>query len=452
MRSTIRFTAIAAAVLVFVFAAHSSPAQTLPRVEGPLGMEEAVDLALTKNLRVKAAAADAKTMDSMRREALAPFWPQLSANGYFNDQRMAPNVYTSAGTTMARNYQVFEADRNRVGNFTAMYPLFSGLRDWYGYQGAARRAEAGKEMLRAAEVDVAMQARVDYVSALRESENARVTADLVRDLEERVRVSREALDAGRIPRFQLLRDEAELANAVQMDAMARSRAEQALVTLKTTLGIDLASPVTLADRLEFVAADVSVEQGLREAERQPEVQAAVRQREAAEADVRSAYGNYFPQLSVSYMYDWAWARNRSEGDDMRGRSDSSQGYSAGLVVTLPVFDGFMRENALRTAKSKLDRAVQAEALVRQQITKDVTQAALMLEAAAKGVEASAKAIEQTDEESRVVRERFAAGRGIQLEVLDAQVALTRARFNAISALADYQAALAMWRRAIGRVR
>ena len=34
------------------------------------------------------------------REALAPFWPQLSANGYFNDQRMAPNVYTSAGVVI----------------------------------------------------------------------------------------------------------------------------------------------------------------------------------------------------------------------------------------------------------------------------------------------------------------------------------------------------------------
>ena len=49
-------------------------------------------------------------------------------------------------------------------------------------------------------------------------------------------------------------------------------------------------------------------------------------------------------------------------------------------------------------------------------------------------------------------ERFAAGRGIQLEVLDAQVALTRARFNAVSALADYQTALAMWLRATGRAR
>src|SRR3990170_7513413 len=76
-------------------------AQPLPRIEGPLTMEQAVELAGQKSLRVKGAGADARAMESMRREALAPFWPQLSANGYLSDQTLAPNVYSSAGNTMA---------------------------------------------------------------------------------------------------------------------------------------------------------------------------------------------------------------------------------------------------------------------------------------------------------------------------------------------------------------
>jgi outer membrane protein TolC len=137
---------------------------------------------------------------------------------------------------------------------------------------------------------------------------------------------------------------------------------------------------------------------------------------------------------------------------MRMRGDNSEGYSVGLVVTLPLFDGFMREHVLRTARAKLDRAVEQERIVQQRIARDVNNAALMLSAATKSVEASTKGLEQADEESRVVRERFQAGRGIQLEVLDAQVLLTRARFNAVNALADYHSALAMWLSALGRVR
>ncbi len=446
--------ALAAAALVL--AAAGAGAQPLPKIDGPLTLEQAVDLALQKNLRVKAAGADARVMESMRRESLAPFWPQLSANGYAVDQRMAPNVYTSAGGTMARNYQVFNSDQNRDGNVTAMYSLFAGGRDWYGYQAALRRAEAGREMQRSAEVEAAMQARLDYVAALREAENLRVTSDLLREVEERLRVTREAFEAGRVPRFYLLRDETERANVVQMQAMAQSRSEQALLALKTTLGVDLGSAVTLADRLEPTSVQISVEDAVREASaRQPEIKAAVKQREAAEAEVRAAYGGYFPQVSLSYMYDWAWGRSRaweSQADGMRARGDNAEGHSVGVVVTLPIFDGLMRENALKTAKAKLDRAVQAEGLVRQQIARDVHQAALMLAAAEKGVEASRAGLAQAEEEFRVVKERFDSGRGIQLEILDAQVAVTRARFNAVGALAEYHGALAMWVRATGRVR
>jgi outer membrane protein len=74
----------------------------------------------------------------------------------------------------------------------------------------------------------------------------------------------------------------------------------------------------------------------------------------------------------------------------------------------------------------------------------------MLTVAERSVEASRKGIEQAEEEARVIRERFESRRGIQLELLDAQLTLTRARFNAVNALAEYQTALAMWLRATGR--
>jgi len=357
---------------------------------------------------------------------------------------------------MARNYQVFNADQTRDGNMTLMYSVFSGGRDYYGYKAAAARADAARHMLKGTELDVAMQARLDYITVLRESENARVTGELRRDVEERLRVGREMFEAGRAPRYYLLRDEAELANVVQMDAMAHSRVEMALVALKTTVGVDLASPIILADKLEFTPVALSIDEGIRQAsDAHPDLKAAVKQREAGEAEVRAAYGNYFPQVSVGYMYDWAWAKSRSwmsQEEGLRSTGNNSEGYSVGVVVTLPIFDGFARENAVKTAKAKLDKTVQAEGLVRQQIAKDVNQAVLMLTAAEKGVEASRKGMEQSEEEFRIIKERFGAGRGIQLEILDAQVSLTRARFNAVAALAEYNSALAMWLKATGRVR
>jgi outer membrane protein len=446
-RWAILATRCLALISLFLAVQHAGAVAALPRIEGPVTIDQAVAHALEKNLRLKMAGADARVMESMRKETLAPFWPQLSANGYWAEQRMSPNVYTSAGNTMARNYQVFSADQNKDGNFTAMYSLFAGGRDYYGYKAATARADSANYMREGAGLDVAMQTRLEYIGALREAENVRVTGDLLRATEERLRVTREMFDAGRVPRYYLLRDETERANTLQMDAMARSRAAQAIIALKTTMGVDLASPITLADHLEFTARQVSVEDGIRQAlQAHPEIQAAAKDRQAAESDVRAAYGNYFPQLSASFMQDWLWSRSRGE----HGASDN--GYSVGLVVTLPLFDGFMREHQVNTAKAKRDKATDSEALIRQRITKDVNNAALMLTAAEKAVEASKVGLDQAEEELRIVQERFQSGRGIQVEVLDAQASITRAQFNQVAALADYNSAVAMWLQATGRVR
>jgi len=428
-------------------AARAAP-DSLPRIEGPTTMDQAVNLALEHSRKIKASAADQRAMRSMQREATSGFFPQASANGYLVNQNMTPNIYTSAGDTMARNYQWFGTNRAQDVNVSVMWPLFSGGRTYYGYKAARSRADAAALMRDGTELDVAMQARLDYIGVMREQENARVTGDLVRQTEERLRVSREEFEAGRVARFNVLRDEAELANAVQLDTAARSQAALALIALKTTLGLDLGSPITATEPLQYTPEPVSVEDGVRAAlEAHPEVRAAEKRIEAAQSEVRSAYGRYLPEVSATWMYDWQWARNR--GDEM---TEQMNGYSAGLVLTIPLFDGFMRENAIGTARARQDQAKEQAMLARQQIAKTVNQAALMLQAAEQNVEASRKGLAQAEEQFRIVRERYASGRGIQVEVLDAQTTLTRARFNVVAALADHQSARALWLQATGRVR
>lgn len=437
----------ALAVLLAGSPGRGATGESLATISGPISMGDAVEYALQHSRKVKAASADARAMASMRREAFAGFLPQASANGYLVNQNMMGTVYNSAGDSMARNFQVFGMNRAQDLNLTAMWPIFSGGRTYYGYQAAGARADAATQMLRGTETEVAMQARLDYIAAMRGQENAKVTGELLKQTEERLRVTREEFAAGRVARFNVLRDEAELANVIQMDTMARNQAELGLIALKTTLGVDLESPITLSEPLEYEAMTVSVADGVREAqEKNPEVQAAAKEVQAAEAEIRAALGRYLPDVSVTWMYDWQRVRNRGEA------FSKPEGYSAGVVLTIPLFDGFMRENAVATVRAKRDKATEQETLARQQVAKEVNQAALMLEAAEKNVEASKKGLDQAEEQFRIAQERFVGGRGIQLEVLDAQATLTRARFNVVSALADHEAARAMWLKATGRVR
>jgi len=434
--------------LALATGAATAGTQSLPRIEGAITMDEAVNLGLEHSRRIRVSLADQKAMRSMQNEALSGFLPQVSVNGYWANQNMTPNIYTSAGDTMARNYQLFGMNRSLDLNITVMWSLFSGGRTFYGYQAARARADAATLMRVGTELDVAMQSRLDYITAVRERENARVIGELVRQTEERLRVTREEFDAGRVARLNVLRDEAELANVIQMDTVARNRAELALIALKTTLGVDLASPLTVGEGLEYQRIAVSVPEATTQAlAEHPEVRSAERQARAAEMEKRAAYGRYLPELQGVVMYDWQ--RMQNWGDDM---SETPEGYSAGLVLTIPLFDGFMRENAIRTARARQEKAQEQQVLAGQQIAKEVSQAALLLDAAEKSIQAARRGLSLAEEQFRVAHERFASGRGIQLEILDAQATLTRSRFNIVSALAEHETARAMWLRATGRIR
>ena len=338
-----------AAVVTALSPRLAGASEDLPQISGPIGMDQAVDLALQHSRKIKAAAADERTMASMQRESFAGFLPQASANGYLVGQRMMPNVYSSVGDTMARNFQVPGSNDFQDLNLTVMWSLFSGGRTYYGHKAADARAKAAKEMLRGTETEVAMQSRLDYIAVLREQENAQVTGEMLKQTEEMLHLAREGYAVGRVARVNVLRNETELAYVVQMDTMARNQADLALIALKTTLGLDLASSISAAEPLEFVAMTVSVADGIKQAlTSNPDVQATAN---ATESEKRAAYGRYLPEVSATWMYDWAQMSNSGMPNE------NPKGYSVGLVMTFPLFDGFMRENAIKTALAKQDKAM-----------------------------------------------------------------------------------------------
>jgi outer membrane protein TolC len=80
---------------------------------------------------------------------------------------------------------------------------------------------------------------------------------------------------------------------------------------------------------------------------------------------------------------------------------------------------------------------------------EVQQAYARLQEARELITSQEKVVEQADEALRLARERLSAGAGTQLDVLNAQVALTRARTTQQEALYDFNVALAEFDRATG---
>jgi len=118
-------------------------------------------------------------------------------------------------------------------------------------------------------------------------------------------------------------------------------------------------------------------------------------------------------------------------------------------AALPLFDGGQRASVVQEAEAmhRQARADERDAVLAA--TRDVDVAYTGMTAAAKNVDLAKAAIDQADEDYRVIRLRYEAGKSINVEVLDAIASLTRARTAYADALYQHAAARARLTRAIG---
>ena len=104
-----------------------------------------------------------------------------------------------------------------------------------------------------------------------------------------------------------------------------------------------------------------------------------------------------------------------------------------MQVTVPILDGFRREARLSEQDAVVRESQVRERDLRQQITADVDAALLDLRSAQAQQAVAAEQLQLAEDELSQARQRFRAGVAGNIEVIDAQSNLIRARDTDIDA-------------------
>ncbi|RMD81259.1 MAG: hypothetical protein D6815_12240, partial [Candidatus Dadabacteria bacterium] len=174
--------------------------------------------------------------------------------------------------------------------------------------------------------------------------------------------------------------------------------------------------------------------------RRPELEAARRRVEAAKAAVRAARAGYLPRLSAVGRVDY------DRGFELDGEAVS---YTAGVSLEWSPWDGGRTRARVEQALAELEAAREQERRTRLAVSLEVEQARLRLEEAERRLEVTERAVTKALESARLTRERFEEGLAISTQLIDAEAALTGARFRRAEALADRRTAIVALRRAVG---
>lgn len=406
-------------------------AQDLPVVgNARLSLPEALQAAAQNNVTLKQVQAEADAAAAAARSAKAQTKPSLSTTTY-GTVGDSSNVLTTAPGVMPQNIFAVPPRGFADQNLMLMIPLLTG--GWLGHSvtAAQNRSEAALFSVQASQVAVTEAVTEDYIQAALQQAligvaQARLTAE-----DEQVRVTQEKVEAGRSAPVDLLRERAEQADARQALLAAQNEAGLALVGLKTALGVSQASTFSLSDTLDGlsppkIVLPTTLPDALRMAEEhRPEIAAARKQVEAAQADVSGARGAYSPQVYGVAM-----------GDAMTGQNVGRTGYTVGLTASLPLYDGGQRHADGDGARARRDRA-RADALqARQEVDAQVASAWLRLQTATAQVQAAGVGVSAAQTSYALAALRYDAGKSVTAERLDALSALTRARGMLAQAKAD----------------
>ena len=395
-----------------------------------LTLNECIDIALSRNPSILAAMYGVDVSRSRVGEARSTYYPQLSASAAY--KRIQPatsltsttsyNQYTGS-VTLSQNILDFGKTTSQVD--ISKYNLVSARSD-----------------LNTTQDTIILSVKQAYYGVLQTKRNRDVAADVIKQMQLHLDQAKGYYEVGTKARIDVINAEVNLSNAQLSLINAENALKIAWVTLNNAMGTPDPPEYTIEDNLAFQKYTITLEEATSRAfESRPDLKSVIAKRQAAEENVSFSRSNYYPNLSGNANYNWIRINETPSAMD--------HSWSAGVVLTVPLFSGFLTQQQVAEAKSNLYALRANEESLRQQILLDVRQAYLNLQAAEASISTAELASKQAKENLDLANGRYAAGVGSPIEVSDAFALYVTAQASYTTALANYKTSQASIEKAMG---
>ena len=379
-----------------------------------LPVQEAVQTALTNNPNLQ------RTEQSIRvaEESLK------SARG-----KKGVSISASSSVNASKTEGAEHSERISSG-LNATLPLYSGKR----LETAIKYAELGIEVSKLdflqAQDDLIYQVVTAYINALENLATSKVDLETEKNLAEHEKMIAAQYDAGAKAKIDLLRAQVETSNALQDAARSHAAYEVALTNLAALMSTDSIASLTVED-FETHLELGDVEKYLTEAqESRCDLKSDALRIEQGELNVTSAKSGWLPSVNANVGTDFN--ANNSKPNRWHITPDAS----AGISASWNIFDSGVTRAEVESAKVEVERLKLAMDSDLDSVQESVVTAHKNLKIALLRLTTTQRAVELATEERYIATERYNAGEGILLDILDAEVALSTAKKNNVSARHD----------------
>lgn len=322
-----------------------------------LTKDEAVQVALQRNLGLRQARLDVRNADAQVQQAWGQVMPQLDVSSNYTRNLKTANPFAGSDVTglfaggnasewvafnerartddnaetepiTFQRFQERQAEARREAGITTAggggnpfgvdnefqsgvtlsQPLFNGSA-FSAIQGSQQLKDVNRRAVDRETQMLADQVRQAYYGALLARAQVRVLKQRVERTQATLEEVRSQVKQGVVPKYQQLSTKVELSNVETELVQTRNSAAQALDNLKTTMGLSVDRQVQLTDTLHLPSrttyAEVSPRRAVRTAlERRPDVEQAQLSVELREVEKRTVRAEYLPTVSAVANFNY----------------------------------------------------------------------------------------------------------------------------------------------------
>ena len=440
-------------LLILPFANRLSHAQ-----HNTLTLEKAIDIALQHNSTVQGAKYDLSAAEWDVKRSYFYLLPNVDVELGYSRMDYATvnraNIFVPVGQQLVREFAPGEDPNNIRPNawrdnygtrINVVQPIYNGGANWAGVSMSLAAKNQRTHSLEETRQDIIFRVQKAYLNVLQAQELVALMQETVQSTQEHLKTTTRMLELGLRSKADELRWEVQLANDEGNLVTVENQLAIAETALKNVMGIEYAQtfelkPIEIQPQDMHQPLSTLLDKAMSD---HPGIQAMSSSVDIQKADVRLAWAGFQPK--VNFIYSYGWERNNTLA------LDSFEDWSATISLDIPIFHSFSDYASLKRSKALLKSVQHAENEYRRAVAMQLTTASLNVNSALKKVNIAQKAVEQAEENLRIIENKFEVGMASNVEVIDVQVAYTGAKANAINALYDFYIARAELEKATGTI-
>ena len=415
-----------------------------------LNLQEAMERAFNTNPAISIAGYNVQSAKAGLDAARSSHLLSITANhqsqrGGLNDDAYVPQHFEfDPATGQAKPIAGYYADKiqeKHMNSVTATLPIYTGGK----IRGTVRQAKANYmavvEGKQKAYNDMRATVTTGYCDLLQAGNMQQLGRESVQRLEDHLKNVKAQYDVGVVAKADVLRSQVELSNAQQSLIQAENAYQVAEANLNRIVGLPMDTTLKLDNILTYSEYTEDMAYCLDYASKyRPELEQARQGVEAAKGALMVARSGHMPQIGASASQSWY---------DSEWPGDENGEWGVGVSVSLNVFDSGVTWSKINGAKADLAAAEETYRDTVTAVDLDVRNSYLGLREAEKRIQTTQTAVSLAEEDYRIAQVRYMAGVGTNTDVLDAQVALTKAKTNYLQAMYDYNTSKIALENAIG---